>query len=119
LQAFFEGFPEPFPSSGTSSKLRVLRGEPVFSEERQILGKRRRLSYKVNSVKGKPKYDGFKFWVWFFCGALCGAFVGVRVWGRSRLAMAHSMRPGMVIILVSALIGGIIGAVLSNAGADE
>jgi hypothetical protein len=57
--------------------------------------------------------------VWFFCGALCGAFLGVRVWGRSNLVMEHSMRHGMAIILMSALIGGLVGGCLSNSGCDE
>jgi hypothetical protein len=75
--------------------------------------------YKREPVNDKPKYDWFKFWVWFFCGALCGAFLGVRVWGRSRLAMAHSMHPAVVIILMSALIGGIIAGCFSNSGRDQ
>jgi hypothetical protein len=70
-------------------------------------------------MNDKPKYDWAKFWVWFFCGVLCGAFLGVRVWGRSHWAMDHSMRPGMIIISASALIGGIVGGCLSNSGCDE
>ena len=70
-------------------------------------------------VNDNPKYDWFKFWVWFFFGALFGAVLGVRAWGRSSAAMVHSMRPGLAIILVWALVLDLIAGFLSNSGCDE
>jgi hypothetical protein len=74
---------------------------------------------RKNPVENRPKYDWFKFWVWFFCGALFGAVLGVRAWGQSSVAMEPSIRPGIHIILIWALFVGFIAGCLSNSGCDE
>jgi hypothetical protein len=70
-------------------------------------------------MSNRPKYDWFKFWVWFICGTLFGASLGLRTWGRSDFAMEPSMRHGSILILISALIVGLIAGFLSNSGCDE
>lgn len=66
-----------------------------------------------------PKYNWFKFWLWFLVGGVAGGFVGIRIWSRSSAAMAHSMRPGLLIIAGAGLAGAIIAGLMSNSGCDE
>ena len=70
-------------------------------------------------MNNKRKYDWFKFCVWFVCGTIVGAFFGVRIWGRSDFAMEHSMRPGLWLISISALVLGLLAGCASNSGCDE
>jgi len=66
-----------------------------------------------------PKYDWFKFGIHFFCGAILGAFIGLRAWGKSGYAFSSSWMPGVCFICGGALIVGLIAGVISNSGWDE
>jgi hypothetical protein len=70
-------------------------------------------------MERNPKYDWFKFWVWFACGMAGGAVLGLRIWIRSDAAMAHSMRPRMCIMSGTSLFCGLVAGLLSNSGCDE
>jgi hypothetical protein len=68
---------------------------------------------------GERQRDWFKFTVHFFFGALVGALLGLRAWGRSSFALSTSFVPGLLIIAGGALLVGLIAGVLSNSGWDE
>jgi hypothetical protein len=70
-------------------------------------------------MSNKRKPDWAKVCVHFFFGALLGAFLGFRAWGRSGYARSSSMAPGVVYVLGGALIVGLIAAALSHTGWDE
>ncbi len=66
-----------------------------------------------------PKRDWFKTWVHAFFGALLGAVLGFRAWGRSAEAFSTSWLPGVAYIGGGAVLVGVIAAAAAESGWDE
>lgn len=66
-----------------------------------------------------PKRDWSKTWIHAFFGAVVGAFLGLRAWGRSSEADSTSWLPGIAYISGGALLVGIIAGLAAESGWDE
>jgi uncharacterized membrane protein AbrB (regulator of aidB expression) len=66
-----------------------------------------------------PRIDWPKFWIHAFCGAVFGVFIGVRSWGRSRFGFSHSWAPGIIIVIISVVLCGLLAGALSTTNWDE
>ncbi len=65
------------------------------------------------------KRDWFKFGIHFFFGALAGALIGFRGWGRSYHGISISIPVGISLVCLTALVIGLIAGALSQTGWDE
>jgi ABC-type Mn2+/Zn2+ transport system permease subunit len=66
-----------------------------------------------------PKRNWFKTCVHAFCGAVLGAFLGLRAWGRSHDALSTSWLTGVAYIGGGALLVGLIAGLAAESGWDE
>jgi hypothetical protein len=74
---------------------------------------------KLSTFMNGQRFDSFKFWVHFACGALFGVLYGLRAWGRSSHAAHLSISHGLLIMSVSSMVWGIIAGIASTTGWDK
>ncbi|MGV3530887.1 MAG: hypothetical protein ACO1QR_00850 [Chthoniobacteraceae bacterium] len=60
--------------------------------------------------------DWLKFRVHFVCGAILGAFIGLKWWAHSDYASSTSWVPGVLFIGGGAILFGLIAGVASDRG---
>ncbi len=62
------------------------------------------------------KRDWLKFWVHFVCGAILGAFLGLKGWAHSDYATSTSWIPSVLFIGGGAILLGLVAGVAADNG---